>query len=289
VTLFIEAPGEDPRFARHTIVRLRSTPVNTRYRDTRAGPRPTLFPFAILYVYDAALTVRHIGNNIRPTGRLFSNFRGINVKFSELLQEFFIALGVDWVLYLLILLSVISLAFIFERWLFYFRRRVTPDAARKLLCGNTAGLPKDCMESIVAAHMLDGEKNYTDREDAESALETEIRKQKARYEKGLTFLATLGNNAPFIGLLGTVLGIMAAFFSLSDLGETTQKNELLMTSISEALVATAMGLIVAIPAVMFYNIFRRKVSASVEQTKEIATGLVHRKFGGGDDGWCDTK
>ncbi len=211
------------------------------------------------------------------------------MKFSEVLQDFFIALGVDWVLYLLILLSVVSLAFIFERWLFYFRRRVAPDAARKLLCGNSKGLPRDCMELKVAAHLLDGERVYTDREDAESALETEIRKQKARYEKGLTFLATLGNNAPFVGLLGTVLGIMAAFFQLSDLGETTQKNELLMTSISEALVATAMGLIVAIPAVMFYNIFRRKVSATVEQTKEIATGLIHRKFGGGEDGWCDTK
>jgi len=211
------------------------------------------------------------------------------VKFSEVLQDFFIALGVDWVLYLLILLSVVSLAFIFERWLFYFRRRVQPDAARKLLCGNAQGLPADCMEMAVAQTLLSGDKKFVDREDAESAIETEIRKQKARYEKGLTFLATLGNNAPFIGLLGTVLGIMAAFFQLSDIGETTQKNELLMTSISEALVATAMGLIVAIPAVMFYNIFRRKVSATVEQTKEIATGLVHRKFGGGDDGWCDTK
>jgi len=82
---------------------------------------------------------------------------------------------------------------------------------------------------------------------------------------------------------------MAAFFVLADVGETAEKNELLMTAISEALVATAMGLIVAIPAVMFYNIFRRKVSASVEQTKEIVTGLIHRKFGGGEDGWCDTK
>lgn len=211
------------------------------------------------------------------------------MKFSEILQDFFIALGVDWVLYLLILLSVISLAFILERWIFYFRRRVTPDSARRLVCGNSNELPRDCMELLVANTVLSGDRHFVDREDAESALETEIRKQKARYEKGLTFLATLGNNAPFIGLLGTVLGIMAAFFVLSDVAENTQKNELLMTAISEALVATAMGLIVAIPAVMFYNIFRRKVSAAVEQTKEIATGLVHRKFGGGDDGWCDTK
>lgn len=211
------------------------------------------------------------------------------MTFSDMLQEFFIALGVEWVLYLLILLSVLSLAVIFERWLFYFRRRVAPDVARRLVCGSTEGLPADCMEVIVAKTIIDGDRNFIDREDAESALETEVRKQKARYEKGLTFLATLGNNAPFIGLLGTVLGIMAAFFVLSDVGETAEKNELLMTAISEALVATAMGLIVAIPAVMFYNIFRRKVSAAVEQTKEIVTGLIHRKFGGGEDGWCDTK
>lgn len=211
------------------------------------------------------------------------------MKFSEVLQDFFIALGVDWILYLLIGLSILSLGFIFERWLFYYRRRVSPDMARKVICGSMEGLPKDCMEMHVAATILNEDRRYADREDAESAIDTEIRKQKGRYEKGLTFLATLGNNAPFIGLLGTVLGIMAAFFQLSDIGETTEKNELLMTSISEALVATAMGLVVAIPAVMFYNIFRRKVSGAVEQTREIATGLVHRKFGGGEDGWCDTK
>jgi biopolymer transport protein ExbB/TolQ len=212
-----------------------------------------------------------------------------DVKFSELLQDFFIGLGVDWVLYLLVLLSVISLAFILERWIFYYRRRVAPDQARKLVCGAKDGIARDSMEVHVAGILLNDEKKYTDREDAESAIDTELRKQKGRYEKGLTFLATLGNNAPFVGLLGTVLGIMAAFFQLSAIGETTQKNELLMTSISEALVATAMGLIVAIPAVMFYNIFRRKVSAAVEQTREVATGLIHRKFGGGEDGWCDTK
>lgn len=211
------------------------------------------------------------------------------MKFSEVLQDFFIGIGVDWVLYLLILLSVVSLAFIFERWRFYFKRRVTPDQARRLLCGNTTGIPADSMEVLVAGTIQGTDRKYADREDATSAIETEIRKQKARYETGLTFLATLGNNAAFIGLLGTVLGIMAAFFQLSDIGETTQKNELLMTSISEALVATAMGLLVAIPAVMFYNVFRRRVSGTVEQTKEIATGLIHRKFGGGEDGWCDTK
>ncbi|MDD2830237.1 MAG: TonB-system energizer ExbB [Sulfuricurvum sp.] len=70
-------------------------------------------------------------------------------------------------------------------------------------------------------------------------------------------IATIGANAPYIGLLGTVLGIMITFYSLGDIGAVDPKK--IMTGLALALKATAMGLIVAIPAIVFYNILLRKM------------------------------
>lgn len=77
-------------------------------------------------------------------------------------------------------------------------------------------------------------------------------------EKRLGILATFGNNAPFIGLFGTVLGIINAFHSLSKEGSEFGVN-VVMGGISEALIATATGLFVAIPSVIAYNYFVRKI------------------------------
>lgn len=70
-------------------------------------------------------------------------------------------------------------------------------------------------------------------------------------------IATIGSNAPYVGLLGTVLGIMITFYSLGDVGAVDPKK--IMTGLALALKATAMGLIVAIPAIIFYNILLRKM------------------------------
>lgn len=83
-------------------------------------------------------------------------------------------------------------------------------------------------------------------------------KLRVLLEKRLGILATFGNNAPFIGLFGTVLGIINAFHSLSKEGSEFGVNAV-MGGISEALVATAVGLFVAIPSVIAYNYFVRKI------------------------------
>ena len=75
-------------------------------------------------------------------------------------------------------------------------------------------------------------------------------------ERFLVFLGTLGNNAPFLGLLGTVLGIIRAFHELARHGEGGVN--VVMAGISEALVATAVGLVVALPAVIAFNHFSRR-------------------------------
>ncbi len=73
----------------------------------------------------------------------------------------------------------------------------------------------------------------------------------------VSVIATIGSNAPYIGLLGTVIGIMITFYSLGDVGTVDPKK--IMTGLALALKATAMGLVVAIPSIVFYNILLRKM------------------------------
>jgi biopolymer transport protein ExbB len=82
-------------------------------------------------------------------------------------------------------------------------------------------------------------------------------RERMNLERNLGVLGTLGNNAPFIGLFGTVLGIIRAFADLSK--NQTGGAGPVMAGISEALVATAVGLMVAIPAVIFFNIFQGRL------------------------------
>lgn len=90
-----------------------------------------------------------------------------------------------------------------------------------------------------------------------SLIQLSVPQIKLILEKRLGILATFGNNAPFIGLFGTVLGVINAFATLSK-GSEFGVNAV-MGGISEALVATAAGLFVAIPSVIAYNYFVRKI------------------------------
>ena len=90
-------------------------------------------------------------------------------------------------------------------------------------------------------------------------IESELETVRHELESGMTMLGTLGNNAPFIGLLGTVIGVIEAFHQLSDASNKGAMNNV-MAGIAEALVATGVGLFVAIPAVVAYNIAQKKIS-----------------------------
>jgi biopolymer transport protein ExbB len=104
--------------------------------------------------------------------------------------------------------------------------------------------------------------------------------QRLKLEKRLAFLGTLGNNAPFIGLLGTVIGIIAAFDELGKVkmaaasGATQLAPEAVMARISEALVATAIGILIAIPAVAAFNAFQRVVKGTVANTDALGHLLL---------------
>ncbi|MEO6776018.1 MAG: MotA/TolQ/ExbB proton channel family protein [Kofleriaceae bacterium] len=175
--------------------------------------------------------------------------------------------GSRWVLWLLIALSLGALAVIIERiWFFIQERRPeaqikkavealhqgSPEAALKALAGARS------MEAIVLRSCIARAAEGPEAVDEHRAAIVELERQ--RYEKRLAFLGTLGNNAPFIGLFGTVLGIIRAFHDLA--GSTLQGTSAVMSGIAEALVATGVGLLVALPAVAAYNAFTRHVEAS---------------------------
>ena len=97
-------------------------------------------------------------------------------------------------------------------------------------------------------------------------------------ERHLGILGTLGNNAPFIGLFGTVLGIIKAFADLSH--NQAGGSAAVMSGISEALVATAIGLFVAIPAVMAFNIFQGRVRKAMAEIDALAHRVLSTIPGG---------
>jgi biopolymer transport protein ExbB len=107
---------------------------------------------------------------------------------------------------------------------------------------------------------------------AEQAVAGERIRQRLRCERNLAVLATIGNNAPFIGLFGTVIGVLVSFHRFSS--NTTGGAQAVMADISEALAATAIGLFVAIPAVAAFNIFQRQTKGTLAAAESLASQLL---------------
>ena len=189
----------------------------------------------------------------------------------------------EWVLWLLIGLSLVSVGVMIERAVFYRQHSVNGDEIRlqlaKLLdAGDYAGAAQflqkyDSLETNV---VLFGLREYRKGPDAvEDLLIGAESKERMRYNRRLSFLATVGSNAPFIGLFGTVLGIIRAFQDMSS--NFADASGTVMAGIAEALIATAVGLLVAIPAVVAYNYYvgvvKDVVSNSVLLSKTLLSQL----------------
>jgi biopolymer transport protein ExbB len=186
----------------------------------------------------------------------------------------------EWVLWLLLALSVASLAVILERLVFFKSRRLRdgPAVAEHLGRGDLDGVRRllEGQEGLEARVLRAGLQAVPEGpETVEQVLLSALAAERPRYERFLSFLGTLGSNAPFIGLFGTVLGIIKAF---NDLGAVTIKGsaiqQTVMTGISEALVATAVGLAVAIPAVVGFNVFTRALKNLTARTQALGYALI---------------
>jgi biopolymer transport protein ExbB len=187
--------------------------------------------------------------------------------------------GAEWVLWILLLLSIVSIALMVERWLYYFRTAVDGDelSARldeQLRARNLQGawqLVKDnhtqSIETAVVAAGLIALRNGA--ASASEAMQSVKAQMRPALDQNLSILATIGSNAPFIGLMGTVLGIIKAAHELTAEAAASSPNAV-MAGVFEALVATAVGLFVAIPAVVAYNLFQRRVRKRMAQVDALA-------------------
>jgi len=115
--------------------------------------------------------------------------------------------------------------------------------------------------------------HFGDRQDVlERALRQQIQKERVLRESGLVVLASIGTTAPFVGLFGTVWGIMHALTDISKLGSASL--EVVAGPIGEALIATAVGIAVAVPAVLAYNFFLRRLKTSSNNLDDFAEDLI---------------
>ncbi len=154
-------------------------------------------------------------------------------------------------------------------------RRLPASPTAMLFLGVTDRLQEEGREGLTAGSAepieaeLPADRQYMDR-----VVTHLVQDQIARQETYLPFLATTGNITPFVGLLGTVMGIIDAFGEIGKQG--TASISAVAPGVAEALVATAAGLFTAIPAVIAYNYFLNRIRKSSFQTEAFSIELVHR-------------
>ena len=112
---------------------------------------------------------------------------------------------------------------------------------------------------------------------AEKSMQGALAIERGLLEKRLSYLGTLGNNAPFVGLFGTVIGVIFAFEALGDAGAAgagQMASKEVMSAIAEALVATAVGIAVALPAVVLNNYFYRRIEGIMSEAEALSSFVV---------------
>lgn len=196
----------------------------------------------------------------------------------------FAQLGANWVLWLLIILSVISVGVMIDRALWLRRRDTDTERFTRELKG---AFERGEIERLQTKYLDDpaipvqvGLRGLAVRDQGAEAVAEAMHGERARWrraaDKNLIVLGTLGNNVPFVGLFGTVLGVINAFQHLATKAANAEQETL--SNIAEALSATAIGLLVAIPAVIAFNYFSRRVRVIMGGADEVAhavLSLVH--------------
>ncbi len=195
----------------------------------------------------------------------------------------FALLGAEWVLWLLVALSVLCIAVAVERVIYAFLnatpQRPFQQALQQYVDGGSAtqldgalkgmkGVEARILHAGIEAGRRGGARS------AEEALQGALAIEKVKLDRRLIVLGTVGSNAPFVGLFGTVLGIIQAFHELAL--DSDEGANAVMAGISEALVATAVGLLVAIPAVVLYNAFQRRNKELLARVTSLSHMLLSR-------------
>lgn len=206
----------------------------------------------------------------------------------HILFNSFDQLGSEWVLWILIALSIVSQGVILERYrvlkkqenvgsvlwktqIENWMRRGEMTFSQDQISALVAKYP--CLESRLLETLMSSQKNQAG---LELLMSSYLGRKKVELDKNLSFLGTIGSNAPFIGLFGTVLGIIKAFHDIGT-KTTAAGAQNISVGLSEALVATAVGLLVAIPAVIFFNFFQRKIKTILSRAESLGKFVISTK------------
>ena len=208
----------------------------------------------------------------------------------ESITRLMVSSGAAWVLWLLFALSFGSVSIAIDRALAFRRThgdvaRLVPGLRRLLRAGDGEGAAKLLGDSnsvegrVVSAGLAEADLGAAA---AQEAMAAAMGLERKRLEQRLLFLGTVGNNAPFVGLLGTVIGVVGAFDALgrpqalsgAAAAASSLAPERVMGTIAEALVATAVGLVVAIPAVAVFNYFQGRVTAALADAETLGHVLL---------------
>ena len=201
------------------------------------------------------------------------------------LLDFASTWGAEWVMWLLIAMSTLGLTVFIDRVVLYWRSReryaeLRSSFAETLARGEVDGLVRAVEGDTLVRNVLRSGLRLAARGEREPArleqvMLAQLAEERARYEARLSVLTSIGNTAPLVGLLGTVIGIVAAFYALGKMGTiAAQASNLVMSSIGEALVSTGFSIAVAVPAVVSFNALRTHVSNRLKMAETLMRDLL---------------
>lgn len=203
----------------------------------------------------------------------------------EIIEQFFLEFGATWVLWLLFGLSILTVFITIERLFFYAKKRGNLRVLADRLDAHLAeGHIQEALQDLQDSPTLGASVAraglrlaHLGPASADNAMKGARALESSLLKKRLIFLGTLGNNAPFIGLFGTVIGVIMA---LDEIGHGAGghtagavASQAVMAGIAEALVATAVGIAVALPAVAAHNYLQRR-AANLLIDSEVLSNLV---------------
>jgi biopolymer transport protein ExbB len=202
-------------------------------------------------------------------------------KFLDLTATF----GADWVNWVLVAVSLTATTILIDRLVLYVRtreryRQLRTAFAASLrdgeISGALAAIEGDSLvRNVLRAGLQLAARGERTPASIEQIMLGQLAEERARYEARLAVLTTIGNISPLIGLLGTVIGIVGAFYVLGKLGTAQAAgNPAIMASIGEALVTTGFSIAVAVPAVIAYNALRAHVAARTKHAEALMRELV---------------
>jgi biopolymer transport protein ExbB len=188
-------------------------------------------------------------------------------------------LGASWVLWTLLALSILGVAIVLERTVAFLLARddlesLERELVRLVSAGDLAGARSraDRSPAYESWMVRAGLTAPADPAGTEQRMMAASTRAKLAMERRLAFLGTLGSNAPFLGLLGTVVGIVRSFQALDVSGGKVSAG--LMTEVGEALVATAIGILVALPSVAAFNTFQRVIKVRLARAEALGRNVL---------------